>query len=32
MIERIEQRQRFDRGPGAGAEVHRLDDRRGSSL
>jgi hypothetical protein len=31
MIERIEQRQRFDRGPGVGAEVHRLDDRRGSS-
>jgi hypothetical protein len=31
MIERIEQRQRFDRSPDVGAEVHRLDDRRGSS-
>jgi hypothetical protein len=31
MIERIEQRQRFDRGSDLGAEVHRLDDRRGSN-
>ena len=32
MIERIDQRQQFDRSRGAGAEVHRLEDRRGSSL
>ena len=32
MIERIDQRQQFDRTRGVGAEVHRLEDRRGSSL
>lgn len=31
MIERIDQRQQFDRGR-QGADVHRLEDRRGSSL
>jgi hypothetical protein len=31
MIERIDQRQQFDRTRGIGAEVHRLEDRRGSS-
>ena len=31
MIERIDQRQQFDRARGVGAEVHRLEDRRGSS-
>jgi hypothetical protein len=31
MIERIDRRQQFDGGNGAGAEVHRLEDRNGSS-
>lgn len=31
MIERIDQRQQFDRSRSIGAEVHRLEDRRGSS-
>jgi hypothetical protein len=31
MIERIDQRQQFDRSRGIGAEVHRLEDRRGSN-
>ena len=31
MIERIDQRQQFDRHRGVGAEVHRLEDRRGSN-
>ena len=31
MIERIDQRQQFDRSRSMGAEVHRLEDRRGSS-
>jgi hypothetical protein len=31
MIERIDQRQQFDQRHSAGAEVHRLDDRRGSN-
>lgn len=31
MIERIDQRQQFDRNRGVGAEVHRLEDRRGSN-
>lgn len=31
MIERIDQRQQFDRSRGTGADVHRLEDRRGSS-
>ena len=31
MIERIDQRQQFDRSRSVGAEIHRLDDRRGSS-
>ena len=31
MIERIDQRQQFDRNRSLGAEVHRLEDRRGSS-
>jgi hypothetical protein len=31
MIERIDQRQQFDRGRDVGAEIHRLEDRRGSS-
>lgn len=31
MIERIDQRQQFDRSRSLGAEVHRLEDRRGSS-
>lgn len=31
MIERIDQRQQFDRNRGMGAEVHRLEDRRGSN-
>jgi hypothetical protein len=32
MIERIDQRQQFERTRGIGAEIHRLEDRRGSSL
>jgi hypothetical protein len=31
MIERIDQRQQFDQRHSAGAEVHRLEDRRGSN-
>jgi hypothetical protein len=31
MIERIDQRQQFERNRGVGAEIHRLEDRRGSS-
>jgi len=31
MIERIDQRQQFDRGRGVGADVHRLEDRRGTN-
>ncbi len=31
MIERIDQRQQFERTRGIGAEIHRLEDRRGSS-
>ena len=31
MIERIDQRQQYNGGNGSGAEVHRLEDRRGSS-
>jgi hypothetical protein len=27
----VDQGQQFDRGPGVGAEIHRLEDRRGSS-
>jgi len=31
MIERIDQRQQFERNGGGGAGIHRLEDRRGSS-
>ncbi len=31
MIERVDQRQQFERTRGIGAEIHRLEDRRGSS-
>jgi len=31
MIERIDQRQQFERTRGSGAEIHRLEDRGGSS-
>lgn len=31
LIERIDQRQQFDRNRSVGAEVHRLEDRRGSN-
>ena len=31
MIERVDQRQQFERPRGIGAEIHRLEDRRGSS-